>query len=274
MQGDTFQVVTSHGTISVTTTVGEGAPLLLIHANSLCKECFGHQIETFAGVRRLIAIDLPGHGASSDALDPRRTYSLAGYADCAAEVLQKIRVDSAAVVGWSVGGHVGLEMTVRYPGLLGLMAIGTPPFTRVGDRLEGFRPHPRLAISGAGALSASEVKEFVTLVGDYYESDAEPFWYAAVARTHPIARQYMIEALLKDEPRRQRELAENCRVPLAMINGGADAFVDTDYVASLKYRNLWSGRTHVLDGCGHAPHVHAPHAFNQLLERFILDVQP
>jgi pimeloyl-ACP methyl ester carboxylesterase len=79
------------------------------------------------------------------------------------------------------------------------------------------------------------------------------------------------EDLLLQEPARQRNLAEHCPVSLAIVNGGADQLVDLEYVASLHYRNLWSGEIHVLEGLGHAPHLHAPDRFNALLDRFLAD---
>jgi pimeloyl-ACP methyl ester carboxylesterase len=44
-----------------------------------------------------------------------------------AEFLALIGVDRAVVFGWSLGGHIGLEMVSRFPGMLGLMITGTPP---------------------------------------------------------------------------------------------------------------------------------------------------
>ena len=108
----------------------------------------------------------------------------------------------------------------------------------------------------------------MTLASDC-DSPPEPFWREAVARTHPIARQYLFEDVFLQEPARQRDLAEGCPVPLAIVNGGADPLVDLEYVASLNYRNLWSGQMQVFEGLGHAPHLHAPDRFNALLERFL-----
>ena len=66
------KVQTSHCDIAVSQTGGKGAAILLIHGNSSCKEVFRAQMESPLGeANRMIAIDLPGHGDSGDALDCR-----------------------------------------------------------------------------------------------------------------------------------------------------------------------------------------------------------
>jgi pimeloyl-ACP methyl ester carboxylesterase len=266
-----YEVSTSHARIAVAETRGGEPPLLLIHGNSLSTEVFRAQFDFFGDRRRVIGIDLPGHGQSSNAVNPERTYSLVGYADSVAELLSLIGVDRAVVLGWSLGGHIGLEMTARYPGLVGLMMIGAPPFVRSPVGLEGYRPNPKLAFTGMETLTEAQIDEFVRLVTEY-ERPPDPAWRAAVARADGLARRTVFEALSSYEPTRQRDLAEHCRVPLAMVNGSADQFVDVDYVASLNYRNLWLGQAHVFAGLGHAIHLHAPDQFNSLLEQFLLDV--
>ncbi|RVB41883.1 alpha/beta hydrolase, partial [Mesorhizobium sp. M7A.F.Ca.CA.001.16.1.1] len=119
---------TSHGKIAVRETSGQGTAVMLIHGNSSSSAVFRNQLDGPLGERyHLIAPDLPGHGASGDAIDPERSYNMEGYADAMTEVLGLLGIDKAIVFGWSLGGHIGLEMIDRFPGLLGLMITGTPP---------------------------------------------------------------------------------------------------------------------------------------------------
>jgi len=72
----TFDVSTPFARIAVADTGGARPAVLMIHGNSACKEIFGRQFESpLAETHRLLAFDLPGHGASSDAHDPETTYS-------------------------------------------------------------------------------------------------------------------------------------------------------------------------------------------------------
>ena len=125
-------VRTSHGDIAISESAGERLPVLMIHGNSSCKEVFSKQLEGTPGKEfHVIAMDLPGHGASSPAIDPARTYSMPGYADAAIELLENIGISSAAVCGWSLGGHIGMEMLGRFAGMAGLMISGAPMGQRV-----------------------------------------------------------------------------------------------------------------------------------------------
>ena len=63
-------------------------------------------------------------------------------------------------------------------------------------------------------------------------------------------------------------------LPLAVVNGGADPFVDLDYFDTVAYASLWERRCHRLAGLGHAPFWEAPGDFDPLLERFLRDIAP
>ena len=141
---------TSHGEIALCETSGAGIPVLLIHGNSSCKEVFSGQLESELGeAYRLIAIDLPGHGASADAADPARSYSIPGYASLAVEVLEQLKISEVVVFGWSLGGHIAIEMMPLFPGMIGLAIAGAPPVRQDMDSiLLGFQPSPELMLAG------------------------------------------------------------------------------------------------------------------------------
>src|SRR5579859_8038528 len=125
----TRTVITSHGSLAVEETGRRGVPLLMIHGNSSCRGVFRHQLEASFGDRRLVSFDLPGHGDSSDAPDPTRTYTRPGLAEATLELLERLGLPEVVVLGWSLGGHVGMEMLPRFPGIRGLMIVGSPPIS-------------------------------------------------------------------------------------------------------------------------------------------------
>ena len=81
---------------------------------------------------RLVAVDLPGHGASDDAKDPS-AYSLPGHARAVRAAVDALGLDEARFVGWSLGGHVALEMAPDLPRARGFVIFGTPPITSGED---------------------------------------------------------------------------------------------------------------------------------------------
>lgn len=262
-------VATSHGALAVEET-GRGAiPVLLIHGNSSCRGVFRKQMRgSITKKHRFLAFDLPGHGQSSDALDPQRSYTLPGLADAAVELLDKLGIAEAIVFGWSLGGHIGMEMIPRFPGMRGLMICGSPPVGHDGMS-QGFKKSPHLGAAGKQELSEAQIKAFVEgVVGE----SAEPFLWDAVARTDGRFRKRLFDAARAGEGVNQRLIVEKSSVPVAVVNGSADRVVNLDYFDTVAYANLWERRCHRLGGLGHAPFWEAPNDFNPVLERFLRDV--
>ena len=93
---------------------------------------------------RLVAVDLPGHGASDDARD-RSAYSLPGHARAVRAVVDALQLGDAVFVGWSLGGHVALEMAPELRQARGFVIFGTPPLAFPPAR-EAFLPHPTMRL--------------------------------------------------------------------------------------------------------------------------------
>ena len=59
-----MRIITDQATISVEDTGGDGFPVLLLHGAGASKDAFAHQfVPAITEHLRLIAMDLPGHGA-------------------------------------------------------------------------------------------------------------------------------------------------------------------------------------------------------------------
>src|SRR4051812_47147247 len=102
--------------------------VLLIHGNSSCKEVFAKQFAELAKTGSGIVIpDLPGHGASDNSRRPSDTYSFPGYARILGRLMRRLGYSSFHVVGWSLGGHIGLEMLASDPAVRSLLLSGAPP---------------------------------------------------------------------------------------------------------------------------------------------------
>jgi pimeloyl-ACP methyl ester carboxylesterase len=92
--------------------LGEGPPLLFVHGLSGCWQNWLENIPHFARTYRVIALDLPGFGASEV---PREEISIAGYGRCLDQVCDQLGIDAALVVGNSMGGHIATELAISFP---------------------------------------------------------------------------------------------------------------------------------------------------------------
>ena len=198
-----------------------------------------------------------------------RSYTRPGFADAAVELLGKLGVSEVIVFGWSLGGHIGVEMVSRFSGMRGLMITGAPPVGR-NSMAQGFNSSPQSGAAGKQDLSEEDIEAFVQAI---FGDSAEPFLKAAVARADGRFRKRLFEAARAGEGVDQRQMVESSLVPLAVLNGGADRLVQLDYFDTVAYANLWEGRCHRLAGVGHAPFWEAPSDFNPILERFLQDVE-
>lgn len=264
-------IETSHGALAVRETEGPGIPVLLVHGNSSSGAVFRNQLEGDLGARfRLIAPDLPGHGESADALDPQKSYAMEGYADAMTELLRLLDIKSAVVFGWSLGGHIGLEMISRYPGMLGLMITGTPPVAPDEVAL-GFRQSKHMGLAGQEHFSPADVEAYArSTCGEPFED----FFLDVVARTDGRARRLMFANFAAGTGANQKEIVANAAVPIAVVNGLDEPFVDVDFVAGVTYGNLWEGKTYTIAGTGHAPFWGKPEEFDPYLMRFADAVSP
>ncbi len=264
------RIVTRRGHIAVADSGGTGAAVLMVHGNSACKEVFTRQFESHLLERfRLVAFDLPGHGASDDANDPQATYSIPGYADVAIEVLANMGIKRLAIMGWSLGGHVGIELLTRDLDVTGLAITGTPP---VGhnpvDFAAGFRPQPHMDLTGKEQFNDADIRDYAAET----TGAPAPFLEAAVRRTDGRSRRMMMEAAMAGRGADQRDVVASNPTPIAVITGANEPFIDNEYLMAFPYRNLWDRKVHVLADTGHAPFWERPQAFNPLFERFLTDV--
>jgi 3-oxoadipate enol-lactonase len=103
--------------------VGQGLPIILIHGLFLDHTAFEQQIQVFADRVRIIAIDLHGHGASSE-LD--RSISLDEMAEDYFDLVQQLGIQQAIWGGVSLGGMTSLRIAIKHPeAVLGLLLLNT-----------------------------------------------------------------------------------------------------------------------------------------------------
>jgi pimeloyl-ACP methyl ester carboxylesterase len=251
--------------------------LLLLHGNSSCTRVWHPLVSSLSMTpgRRVIAIDLPGHGLSDNAPEPERAYTMRGYAECAIHVLHQLEVSEFTVLGWSLGGHIAIEMIplVRADQklkLIGAMLVGTPPSSGAEQASLGFfkdSPSPYMKLASQEAFSARDAYNFA------YEATGLPFeeWQEAAAlRTDGRARAIMFAAFVSGQGVDQVAVVEeDTETLLSVVNGTKDPFVSLEYLDGLRWGRLQMGRCVRLDGLGHAPFWEDAQRFQPILAEFL-----
>ena len=104
-------------------------PLLVLHGSYMSAESMAPLVERFAVSRPVIAISQRGHGRSGDA-PGGITYEM--LADDAAGVLKTLNVETADVLGYSLGGSAAILMALRHPECIGKQVIVAGTYRRDG----------------------------------------------------------------------------------------------------------------------------------------------
>ena len=275
-------VPTPYGALALTSThplpLAKPLPaILFLHGNSSSSRIFHPLFRSRLATptRALLAFDLPGHGASTDAPDPEDAYTMPAYARAAALVLHHAGVTDVVVVGWSLGGHNGIEMlalsaaeahgvTVR-----GLVMTGTPPTAR-GNPDAGFRAVPGMRYSAARDLSDEECRDMAK--GAVGRVNVQPWMAEATRRTDGRAREVVWRRWREGYGCDQMEVVGRKGGPLvAVINGTDEYAVSLDFVDGIKYGNLWKEKCFRIDGATHAPFWEKEEEYLELLDEFVQD---
>lgn len=267
-------VAPESGRLSVLILKGDGPPVLLIHGNSSCAGIFAAQLDVLARLgRAAIAPDLPGHGCSNDARRPEETYSFPGYAAVIGQLLDALGVAQVDLVGWSLGGHVALELAATDVRARSALVTGAPPIAPAPEALEAaFATTPTMMLAGKAApFDETDARAYVAaMLGGARFVTADLI--GAAMRTDGRAREWMMRNGLAGVGIDQAAFVRSGAKPIAIVQGGRDPFLDRGYLEGFAGRSLWRGGAQWLDDLGHAPHVEAPERFDPLMLAFLTDV--
>jgi 2-hydroxy-6-oxonona-2,4-dienedioate hydrolase len=116
-----------------------GEPIVLVHGTGGRADRWLRNVDALAAAgHHVYAFDLPGHGFASKgaSLD----CSVPGYRRFLADFLDAMKIDKAAIVGTSLGGHVVASYACEHPdrvralvlsGSMGLVPLGAEMRARV-----------------------------------------------------------------------------------------------------------------------------------------------
>ncbi|NCU17788.1 2-succinyl-6-hydroxy-2,4-cyclohexadiene-1-carboxylate synthase [Pallidibacillus pasinlerensis] len=93
---------------------GKGEPLLLFHGFTGTKNTWKPFINYWSDYFRVIAIDLPGHG-DTESPESINRYKIESVVEDIHTFLEKLKIDKAHLLGYSMGGRFALSFAILHP---------------------------------------------------------------------------------------------------------------------------------------------------------------
>jgi pimeloyl-ACP methyl ester carboxylesterase len=185
---------------------GKGEPLLLLHGGLGSIEMFEPDLNTLAENRKVIAVELHGHGRTALGERPIR-YTDMG--DDMAVILKQLKYDQVDVMGYSMGGAVAFRLAVQHPEMVRRLVL-----VSTGYAQDGFYPEMLPMQAAVGAAMADQMKESPMYKG-----------YVAIA-PHPEDFPKLLDRMgeLMRTPYDWSEDAKNLKMPVMLIYGDSDMF--------------------------------------------------
>ena len=110
---------------------GEGAPVLLVHGMGLNRHMWDGQLASMNRLFRTIRYDLLGHG---DSIRQHGPCALADFSEQVIRLLDHLRLERCALVGFSLGGMIGRAIAIAHPDRVSALAILNSPHDRSAEQ--------------------------------------------------------------------------------------------------------------------------------------------
>ena len=254
-----------------------GPPLVLLHGVGDNALDWQWVMPTLSRTHRLYALDLPGSGGS---IKPDVDYSPAFFTQFLSTFLDALEVESAAVVGNSLGGLVSLRLALSEPSRVS--ALGLVASAGLGRKVTyALRS---LALPGYGGLAVAWGKRPPGAAQRALGRSTLLF-----ARPQRVPRKWLkeqyrlarlpgfLEAQLATVRAQvglkgQREVLVDrlaqLEVPTLLLWGTRDRVLPYSQ-AKEAVSSLQDGSLELMSDCGHSPHVEQPERFVSALGRFL-----
>jgi pimeloyl-ACP methyl ester carboxylesterase len=232
---------------------GQGEPVVLLHGLMGTMDHWESTLEALAPMGRILAPEVPILDAG------RAEASIEGLTHHLGDFLDALDLPPAVIGGNSLGGHLALELALRYPARVsGLVLTGSSGlFERSFTR--GV-PHVPTA-----AFVREKMEEIF-----YDTSLVTPSWVESVRRvltTRACARRVLHVARSAKHSNLEARLSE-IRVP-TLLAWGKDDRITSPEVAERFRALLPNAQLELIANCGHAPMLEQPLIFNALVEDWL-----
>ncbi len=166
-------------------TFGHGAPVILLHGGLANANYWGKQVAALEPHYRVIVMDSRGHGRSTRDARPF------GYDLMATDVvglMDQLKISKAAIVGWSDGAIIGLDIAIHHPerldGLFAFAANSNPSGVKDVNKSPVFTAFIQRASKEYETLSPTprEYQSFLAQITKMWNT--QPFFDAELGHIH------------------------------------------------------------------------------------------
>src|SRR5437588_2671110 len=258
---------------------GDGPPVLLIHGYGDTADGWRRVIPGLLNDgHRVVALDMPPFGRSSM---PPRDKLIDFYSEFFPLLLDELALDHVSVIGHSLGGAVALRLAIDEPdridrlGLVAPAGLGpAPPW--LWHALTA-RPLWQGALSIPMPLTTPLVKRGLRhflewrLFDDHHHMHDEIHHLVEMHGSRNELKLLLAagHACIDCYTGKLLERSLGLDIPLWLLWGRKDGLVPALHARAFG-RAHPDAEVHVLDGCGHYPHIELPSRFNALLRRWLL----
>lgn len=252
---------------------GEGHPVVLLHGSgpgATGWSNFHHNIAALSRTNRVLALDMPGWGRS-DTQTAEKGYD---HPSVLIEILDALGIETAALVGNSLGGTTAIEVALRTPERVShLVTMGVPfPGKNYFSAANGPSEGAKVLTQAYREPTAENMKKLVSIMcyDQSWASDelAQMRSQAALERPDHL-ESYLAQPLPRPYYALGREL-ESIEVPTLAIHGRDDRVIH--YENSLRLvSTLPNSRMLLLNRCGHWAMIEHATEFNRVTAQFITE---
>jgi len=223
---------------------GQGEPILLIHGGLANSDYWANQVLALSKTHEVIVADSRGHGRSTRTAEP------IGYDLMASDyiaLLDYLKIQKTALVGWSDGGIIGIDLAMTHPERL------TKLFAQAANvTTDGVKPD---------AMQSPTFSGFVAKAGeDYKRLSSTPHDYAAFLAD--------INKMWDTQPNWTKEQLSKISVPTAIVLGDHDEAIKrdhTEYMASV----IPGVKLIILKDVSHFAMLQAPDEYTKAILEFL-----
>ena len=253
-------------------TAGAGPPLILIHGIGASLFAWRLVFDQLAQNHTVYALDLKGHGLSDK--PSSGDYSPFGMADLVAHFMDALEIDTAKIIGLSMGGAIGAALAIRHPARVERLVL----MSAAGYALN-YHVMP-LIVRFASTSLGSAVATFVLRQRKPIEWYLRSCFYDADRNCTPeMIDGYFLPLLtpglggvvpLLARDFGQTSLAHRLKeisAPTLVIWGQYDAVIPLHWGYRFQ-RDIANAELVVFPKCGHCPHEEIPEQFLETVNGF------